>query len=773
MFSLFSRKKSAKPDKSTNTDNRAKSRKHEKPLTRVKPSRPQALEKPGFAAAHTRSPSAPAGPTPNANSYSNFIQSFEELSSLDLSLVLVPVNSRSDPSLRSNLGSNLVVLGPRPPRINTNQPVVSAPSSPVSRRSGLERHLASYVRRSRVLSSASQTLGALDAMFLPGATLRQRLRIIQLELPPELLPVVNLLNAQRLRHYAEGPILVLAPNNLDWMPCQAVLTGTELCIWPQGSPNARYLNVQDCSIMPLRTPVPGDDLLFDLVILQDFDTNITTFRFPDSPSMVSWLSGLQLSKFENTSLNEAFTAVMLSLKGPELLDIYTLLAHKRRFPRFEWCNLRLPQVLNKWVRVYMAIIPGDGKKKGRVEVYALDKINKKSLVLYVNDADAVYNVYPEDYNMINFNLIMKLEGEVFVSKLYQHLFAGDSFQPPGTPTMALKMFSRSTSHTSISSLNPPTALGLATSPGSVSGSGQRSRSTSVNSTSSFFVNAPLPTPEASQPTPGSPKSSSLHFFKKQTANNFVSTNYLYLMPLTHPGVSALEIMIRNFVHIIDSFKLYGRPEHLDSDKRLPVSMLFGLPSLPHCFYLSDEDAYEVVAANFDTARLQNWAELQWRDCLKEFLVCKQKDGDFRGDGNILELFESVEADGSADSVDEIRMGSPKITLPEYGSRVTSPMPPLVPPKAQENAGEQVGIDVFSDGSDTNLPLRDLGYLGRPLEFESTTYSLQLRSNMPNHQLTSDEVIRSLEPIVDLPTPMDDKVGKHYFSLDDKAVRVGP
>ncbi|SGZ47424.1 CIC11C00000005796 [Sungouiella intermedia] len=773
MFSLFSRKK--KPERPLNAS-KSSSLKNKDVATRKRPSRQ--LAPATKSSGNTASAPVPVSTAPKPN-YANFINQFEDLTSLSLSVSLSgpmasaldsgSLQTSSEANLRSNLGSNLVVLGPRPPRLNTNQPVISAPSSPVSRRS-TDRHVPSYVRHSRVLSGASANLGALDSMFLRAGTLRQRLKTIQTDLPPELLPVINLLNAQRVRQYAEGPLLVLAPNNFDWIPCDAVLTGTELCIWLEGSSNARYLNVQDCSIVPLRASVPGDDMLYDLVVLQDFDTKITTFRFPNSTAMTSWLSGLQLAKFENTSLNEAFTAVMLSLKGPELLDIYTLLAHKKRFPRFEWCNLRLPQVLNKWVRVYMAIIPGDGKKKGRVEVYTLDKINKKSLVLYVNDADAVYNVYPEDYNMINFNLIMKLEGEVFVSKLFQHLFSYESFQPPGTPTMALKMFSRSTSQTSMSSLNPPPAIGLGSSP--ANGSGARSRSTSVNSTSSFFVNAPLPDPEGNvQSMPGSPTRSGTHFFKKQTANNFVSTNYLYVMPLTHPGVSALEIMIRNFVHIIDAFKLYGRPEHLNSDKLLPVSMLFGLPSLPHCFYLSDEDAYEVVAANFDTARLQNWTELQWRNCLKEYLLCKQRDGDYKGEGNIVELFDSVEAEG-ADSLDG--MGSPKITLPQYGSRVTSPMPPAVPSKLRQSASEQNGFDPFSD-SDTNIALRDQVYLGRPIEFESSSYSPRpSRGNIPNHELTNDEVIRSLEPIVDLPTPLDDNVAKHYFAInDDKAVRVGP
>lgn len=623
-----------------------------------------------------------------------------------------------------------------------------------------------YVRHSRVLSSTSANLGALDAMFSPAASLRQRSKLLQADLPPELLPVVNLLNAQRLRQYAAGPLLVLAPNGMDWIPCDAVLTGTELCICAEGLAQLRYLNVQDCTIVPSRAPV--NDGLYDLVVLQDFDTNMTTLRVPDEDAMAAWLSGLQLAKFENTSLNEAFTAVMLSLKGPELLDIYTLLAHKKRFPRFEWCNLRLPQVSSKWVKVYMAVMPGDSKRKGRVEVYTLDKINKKQLVLYVNDATAVYNVYPEDHTMINHNSIMKLEGEVFVNKLFEHLFAHDVFQPPLTPTGKIR--SRVSSQTSLLSLNQPPLITFS----SAAANGNRSRSTSVNSATSFFVNAPLPDPEnAAISTPGSPTTSgSQHFFKKQTANNFVSTNYLYLMPLLHPGVSALEIMIRNFVHIIDAFKLYGRPDHLNSDKRDRRSMLFGMPSLPRCCYLSTEDAYEVVAANFDTARHQNWTDLQWRQCLKEYLECKQADGDYKGEGNIAELFDSVEDTTSLAADDGIM--SPRISLPQYGSRVTLPQPPAVPLKLRESTSDVRLSSEPRSYEKLNLPLDDQLYLGKPIEFEDRAYSPRpvVQDPVPHQHLTNDDVIRSLEPIVDLPTPMDDLTGKHYFAVaDDKTVRV--
>ena len=46
------------------------------------------------------------------------------------------------------------------------------------------------------------------------------------------------------------------------------------------------------------------------------------------------------------------------------------------------------------------------------------------------------------------------------------------------------------------------------------------------------------------------------------------------MPSLHPGVTAVETMIRNFIPIVDAFKLYGRPKRLISDKSDTASMLF-------------------------------------------------------------------------------------------------------------------------------------------------------------------------------------------------------
>lgn len=597
----------------------------------------------------------------------------------------------------------------RPPRLNTDQPVLSAPGSPLSRRQASEKHtLAGYVRHSRMLLGSSTAASALDNGFLALQLLRERLRTVAADLPPELLPVVNLINAQRLRRYASGLLWLLEEG--AWLPCEAVLAGTELSLYVAETETPRYINIQDVSVLTT-------DREYELTVMQDFDNALATLRFTDQIDMYTWLSALQLAKFEHTSLNEAFTAVVLSLKGPHLSDIYTLLDHKKRFARFEWCNLRLPQVSLKWLRVYMVVIPGDNKKKGRIEVYTSDKINKKTLVLYVNDASAVYNVYPEDHHMIDLNLIMKLEGQVFVNKNFEHLFTHEGTAAP-TP---LKPASRVASLSSLSSFNPPQT---------------RSRSTSVNSSSSFFVNAPSPNPEATS-IPGSPPLTT-HFFKKQTASNFVTTNYLYLMPMPHPGVKAIEIMIRNFIHIVDSFKLYGRPSHLSSDKTDATSMIFGLPSLPHYGYLSTEDAYTVVEANYTTARIQLWTELDWRKCFKEYLACVQQDGPYKGVGLLSELYDSVESPTSSDSIILPDVYLPKITLPSI-SRLASPLQP------RDYPGEVLSDMTTSDAlfNLNKLTLSDGAALGQPIDFASD---------------------RPLEPIVDLPTPMDDGTGVHYFAV---------
>lgn len=626
---------------------------------------------------------------------------------------------------------------PRPPRLSPSTNLLA--SSPASRALNLDsprQAPASYVRHVRASSGVSAVNGEkIGSPLLPQLTLQDRQRMVNSDLPPELLPVVNLMNAQKLRQYHTGAVSVLSADRRAWVAADATLTGTELAIQMLDSATTRYINIQDSSVVPSPAPL-ATAAGYDLVILQDFDSRLLTLRFADVELVYTWLAAIHLAKFESTSLQEAFTAVVLSLKGPELSDIFTLLSHKQRFARYEWSNLRLPQISNKWIKVYVCINPGDNKKNGRIEVYASDKVTKKNLVLYVDALDSVYNVYPEDYRMIDLNLIMKLEGEVFVNKNYQHLFIHGNDGETTSPKLDSSPVKKSDSAMSLSSFGPPNA---------VLGSPVRSRSNSISSSSSFFFNnLPAGTETDTQGV------SSPTIFKKHGNSNFVKTDYLYLMPEPHPGVSIIEIMLRNFIHIIDAFKLYGRPERLVSNKRDPLSMLFGLPALPHHCYMDLDDAFEVVSANFELSCLKNWSLTDWRVTLKEYLSCKQRDTDFRGSGNIYDLFNSVE-------------------LATNNSVPAQPPMNLAADQFQQSLTSKLRSP-FLDSALKSLDSMPSTTASNPAAFGLGNAFDYRRSEQENYT-SFPYPQRSLHPIVDLPTPHDEKMQPDLLPKESIAVHL--
>lgn len=573
-------------------------------------------------------------------------------------------------------------------------------------------------------------------------------RTITENLPPELSPVVNLIHAQRLRTYAVGNFRIpgMIGNEKIWLEVEAKLTGNELAIWRPSDEDftvesghdefkPKYINLIDSHI----SLNPKE---LELNIIQDFNENYTMVKLDSNDELRKWVAAINLSKFEYTSLNEAFTAVMLSLKGPKLSDVHILLSQKKRFPRFEWCNLRLPQISSKWVKLYVAIIPSDSKRKGCIEIYSNEKVSKKNLVAYIPNLSSIFNVYPEHVNMIDFNSIMKLDGEVYISKHFEHLFVHN--EPPSPSGVE-------SSH-SLSSL-------------SHSITGGHSKNQSVSSTNSFFNNAS--SPKVQDTGVKSPKTSTTSFFKKHM-DSFVATNYLYIMPIPHPGVSAIEIMIRNFIHIIDSFKLYGRPQHLNSDKTSEESLLFGIPSLPLYQYLSVENAMAVIGSNIGNSSSTNWDEFFWRRAFKNYIA--KLSPKYKGDGNIYDLYNSLELD--ANEIYNYAVDSPKIQFPSSGGMRSQsnsisnleirnldfdnfsepPESPIVnnynqtPEYAQtynqnynENYNENYS-DNYSDNYNQNYGQN--GALGEPIEFSS-----------PNASAPAYD--RTLDPIIDLPTPRDE------------------
>lgn len=566
-----------------------------------------------------------------------------------------------------------------------------------------------------------------------GASLLAQNRVNNESLAPELAPIVNLINAHKLRTYAIGTVLVptmTAKGKKHWIEADAKLTGNELVIWFASKEDSmadeydndefkpKYINLADSSIN--LNHIGFDSSPFQLAISHDFDSS-TVLRFLSEADYCRWVAAIQLSTFETISLNEAFTAVILSLKGSKFSDIHILLSHKKRFSKFEWCNLRLPQISSKWMKVYLAIIPSDAKKLGRIEIYSSDKISKKNLILYVPNVTSIFNVYPEQANMVDFNSIMKLAGEIYVNKNYEHLFVHNDPQPP-KPSFTHKVFARSDSSGSLSSLAPP-------------GNGTHLRQISSSSTTSFFMNAPSPQPDFNgNRSRSSSTSSNTTKFIKKNIQDYVVTDYMYLMPLPHPGVSAVEIMLRNFLDMIDAFKLYGRPEHLIPDKKDRNSLLFGLPSLPHFEYLSIQDAIDTVKKNIGTAKQDDWGQFEWRNAIKDKIAYNYSQGNYKGTGSIIKLYNSLELDAN-----EISIESPRINMPDYDSVPVSPIQPL-------NRDGDFEFDNFSEnivspsGSEHNLAQHfksQQGDLGDPIDLS---------------RFTSPQ---GLAPIADMPTPIDE------------------
>ncbi|CAK9440326.1 uncharacterized protein LODBEIA_P44260 [Lodderomyces beijingensis] len=493
----------------------------------------------------------------------------------------------------------------------------------------------SFVRRSRLLSADEDDAVSLNS--LTGRSLLLQSKLESEHLLPELRPIVSLLNAQKLRTYCHGSFQIPGYMGEErvWFEVDAKLTGDELAIWRPSTDayviddndefKPKYINLIDARLESLGN--------LQIKIFQDYSDRAVLIKFHNTADMNKWLAAITLTKFEYAKLNEAFTAVVLSAKGSKLSDIHVLLSRKKRFPQYEWCNVRLPEVSSKWIKVYMIILPSDKHHLGRIEFYPNEKkTGKKNLIAYISDLAYIFNVYPEQSNMIDSNSIMSAAGKVYVNRSFDHLFPYEDPRKLIAKNHSSAMsrsgsvsgsISRSGSNNSLSSLN----------------SGTRSRSGSVNSTNSFFNHTPSPCNTQTRDRSDSLNKTDSGFFKKH-ADAFVATNTMYIMPIPHPGVSAVETMIRNFIPIIDAFKLYGRPQHLISDKANPDSMLFGLPSLPHHQYLSIGEATEAFNQHYQPSM----GPFQMEDVLKDKIVSLMRSKPYRGHGNIARLYEKLDLD---------------------------------------------------------------------------------------------------------------------------------
>ncbi|EDK42921.1 hypothetical protein LELG_01099 [Lodderomyces elongisporus NRRL YB-4239] len=488
-------------------------------------------------------------------------------------------------------------------------------------------------------------------------------------------PIDTLIRANQIRTYCHGAFQILGEGDV-WIEVYAQLVGQQLT-WQISRADVDVDIDDEYKFRTFDIMDAKYEVINNLLAFKDVTIN---FHKGD---LVKWLSAIALSKFEYVKLNEAFTAVLLSARGSKLLDIHVLLSHKKRFPHFDWCNIRLPEVSPKWIKVYMVILPSDKHHLGRIEFYPSDKkMHKKYLIAYISDLAHIYNVFPEQLNLVELNSIMNALGNVHVSKKFEHVFPYSQtsnlnpqlqLQEPRKIIAKNQSISRSDSIKSLSSM---ASLNSISSSGSQTRSRSRSRSGSVNSTSSFFnqANPKTHARTRSDTTNSFDMSKNDSSFFKKHKDAFVPTSLIYIMPVPHPGVDAAETMIRNFIPAIDAFKLYGRPKHLLSEKANPDSMLFGYPSLPHYQYLSTTEAHNAFAQQYHIQMNQ----FQMEDIIQDRIMQLMNKKPYRGSGNVGKLFERQQQQQQQQQLQVQQQQQQQQQVGQLGYDSTMISPPMSP-----------------------------------------------------------------------------------------------
>ena len=111
---------------------------------------------------------------------------------------------------------------------------------------------------------------------------------------------------------------------------------------------------------------------------------------------------------------------------------------------------------------------------------------------------------------------------------------------------------------------------------------------------------------------------SVKFEKKESAQE----KDVFIMPEKHQAVPSYDTIIRFLIPAMDTFKLYGRPEKLLSSKNDPHSLLFGLPVLPHIYYLEVEDLLPLT----NSVSSVHWSNNEWREHISDILQKKIAQG---------------------------------------------------------------------------------------------------------------------------------------------------
>lgn len=254
------------------------------------------------------------------------------------------------------------------------------------------------------------------------------------ELSPELVPIVTLMSSQAHRRYHEGIFMLYydlngdgKPADREWKEVYGILTGNQLAYWDaahlaeyRSNPEAlletsakpNYINFTDSVYNAMKTLPAAKQNLDNVIIVSTTLKNRYIIQLKSYNELVNWYLALRLASYEYQSLQEAYTAALLSARGSRLLDIRTVLAEKR-FDHEDWVSIRYGSGM-AWKRCYAVVQPSTSKKKsftpGRILFFENEQKKKKQLMAVVSNASSVTAVFPQSHMLIDHSTMLKLEG---------------------------------------------------------------------------------------------------------------------------------------------------------------------------------------------------------------------------------------------------------------------------------------------------------------------------------------------------------------------------
>ncbi|OUT23100.1 hypothetical protein CAS74_001408 [Pichia kudriavzevii] len=252
------------------------------------------------------------------------------------------------------------------------------------------------------------------------------------KLAPELTPIVSLLSAQSHRKYIEGVFMLLKdldsdgnPAERKWLEVYGIMIGNELAYWDSqqldskdsnamGDSKPSYLNFSDGTLKPCLTLPSSNNTIENVIVLSTTLKNRFLLQFSSRDKFLNWCTAFRLSSFEYTSLQEAYTASLLSARGSLLSDIRVILS-ETKFNHEDWTSVRFGSGM-PWKRYFAVIEPGKftrkGPKNGAIYFYDNEKKSKKSLMAKITNITSVYALYPRNYTVIDHSTLIKLDGSI-------------------------------------------------------------------------------------------------------------------------------------------------------------------------------------------------------------------------------------------------------------------------------------------------------------------------------------------------------------------------